>query len=387
METTDTGRVEGGRPDDDALIHREILQIVVLIVIAVAGFFVTRAIASNNRETTVRDAEVWYERGQRLMSAGRVDEAIASLRRASVRNRYERRYALALATALARNGDTEGARASLLALREAAPQDLDVNLALARLAARRHDVTEALRFYHNTLYAPWPVESADNRREVRFELIEFLLRNNQQGRAVSELLAAAADLPDDAASHVRVAQLFAQAGDSRQALAQYERALRAAPTDKTALAGAGTSAFSLGEYLQAQNYLRRASDEVDDVARTKAIVDLVLSRDPLASRIGSAERRRRVFVSLDYLKQRLDACQAGGGNVAAEGNPTGTLEQETAGLREQLKPPAALDQDVIEGAVELFGRIEQHLATTCPRLTAEDEALALIARRHAMESK
>ena len=122
METSDTNPTGDDRRGPDALIHREILQIGVLILIAVIGFLVTRAVAANNREVTFRDAEAWYERGQRLMIAGRVDEAIASWRRASVRNRFERKYALALAKALERNGDTEAARAALLTLREARPK-------------------------------------------------------------------------------------------------------------------------------------------------------------------------------------------------------------------------------------------------------------------------
>src|SRR5690349_4578909 len=116
LESKDTGRAPG---DDrsDALIHREILQIGVLMLIAVVSFFVTRAVAANNREQTFRDAEAWYGHGQQLLAAGRVEEAIASLRRASVRNRYERKYALALARALSEQGDTEAARATLLTLR------------------------------------------------------------------------------------------------------------------------------------------------------------------------------------------------------------------------------------------------------------------------------
>lgn len=387
MDTSDTKRVGDDHRGRDRLVHREILQIGALVLIAVAGFFVTRAVAANNRDVTLRDAEAWYEHGQQLMSTGQVDEAVASLRRAAARNRDDRKYTLALAKALAASGDTEAARAALLTLREASPEDAEVNLALARLAAQRQDVTEALRFYHNALYAPWPTESDRARREVRFELIDFLLQRDQGGLALSELLAMTADLPDEADAHVRVGQLFARAGDARQALDQYERALRLAPADTTALAGAGASAFALGDYLQARDYLRRAPDDVDDVAGTRAIVDLVLSSDPLASRIGSSERRRRLSASLDYVEQRLETCHPDGLAAPPEGNPTTTLEQEVAGLREQLKPPAVLDQDAIEAGVDLLDRIEKHLSTTCPPLGARDQALVLMARSHATESK
>jgi tetratricopeptide (TPR) repeat protein len=178
---------------------------------------------------------------------------------------------------------------------------------------------------------------------------------------------------------------LATAGDSRQALNQYEQALRLAPSDKNALAGAGTTAFTLGDYLQARNYLRRAPADVDDVARTREIVDLVLSSDPLASRIGSPERRRRLAASLDYADERLKGCEQVG--AAAGPNSTATLQEEIASLREQLKPSTDIDQDSIEAGLDLFGRIERQLAETCPPLTANDRALALIARSHATDSK
>ena len=214
-----------------ALIHREILQLGVLILVAVAAFFVTRAVAVSNRDTSLRDAAEWYRRGQQQIEAGRVDDAIDSFRRATVRDRNDKRYALALAHALALNGDNDAARGALLTLRESAPEDPDINLQLARLAAGQPDVTEALRFYHNALYAPWPVEQADARRRVRFELIGFLLTHDQTSRALSELLAMNTDLPDDPALRLEVAQLFAKAGDHGHALDQFQRALRLAPDE------------------------------------------------------------------------------------------------------------------------------------------------------------
>jgi tetratricopeptide (TPR) repeat protein len=382
---TDTTR----RRDDDrgvAQIHREILKIGVLILIAVAGFFVTRAVAGNSRYATLRDAEAWYARGQQAMNAGHIEEAMSSFRRASVRNRSDRRYGLALAQVLERSGDPEAARAALRALREASPEDAEVNLGLARLAALQQDVTEALRFYRNALYAPWPADSARERRDVRFELIDFLLQHDQPDRALSELLAMAADLPDDAAVRVRVAQLFTRAGDSRQALDQYERALRLSPSNGAALAGAGASAFARGDYLRARDYLARAPNDVDDVVRTREIVDLILSSDPLAARLGAAERRRRSSAWLDYANQRLQTC----GHLepaVSDGNAAATLEQEAADLQKQLKRTGSLDHDIIETVVDLLARVELHVANTCPPITTKDQALALIARKNATESK
>ena len=180
-----------------ALIHREIFQLTVLILVAIGAFLLTRAVAASNREMSLRDAAEWYRQGQQAIEAGRVDDAIDSLRRATVRNRSDTRYVLALARALALKGDDDAARSVLLTLRESTPEDPDINLQLARLAAARQDVTDALRFYHNALYAPWPADQADARRRVRLELIRFLLTHDQASRALSELLALSTDLPDD----------------------------------------------------------------------------------------------------------------------------------------------------------------------------------------------
>src|SRR3954465_643945 len=91
--TADTARQAADRA---SLVHREFLQLSALIVLAVTGFFVTRAVAASNREMSLRAAAEWYRRGQEASRAGRVDAAIDDLRRATVRNRTETTYVLAL---------------------------------------------------------------------------------------------------------------------------------------------------------------------------------------------------------------------------------------------------------------------------------------------------
>ena len=369
-----------------ASIHREFLQLGVLILVAVVAFFLTRGVAASNREMSIRDAAEWYGRGQRAIAGGRVDEAIDALRRATVRDRYDRRYLLALAQALALKGDEEGARSVLLTLRESAPEDPDINLQLARLAASRHDVTEALRFYHNALYAPWPGEQADARRRVRFELIRFLVTQGQTSRALSELLALSADLPDEVPLRLEVAQLFTQTGDNRHALDQFQRALSLTPENGDALAGAGEAAFQLGDYVLAGRYLRRAPAEVGEVKNTRNIVDLVLFNDPLVNRLRSPERRRRLIANFSYAQQRLRACldQRAGGQGTDDAH---ALQSEAQAFEDQVRPPAILEQDTIETGVDLIDRIEQLVIQWCGPPTALDQALSLIGRQHRAEAQ
>jgi tetratricopeptide (TPR) repeat protein len=184
--------------DRAAPVHKEVARLVFLVLVAVAAFFLTRAIAASNRDLTLRNAAEWYRRGEAYVGAGDLDRAIDAYRRATVRNRDNTTYQLALARALVLQHDYDAARAILLRTRESEPDNPQINLDLARVAAARQDVTEAIRFYHDALYAPWPPSDAEARRAVRIELIQFLLKHGQSARAWAEMLAAQADTPDRA---------------------------------------------------------------------------------------------------------------------------------------------------------------------------------------------
>ena len=239
--------------EQSALIHREIFQLGALIVIAVAAFFLTRAVAASNREMSLRDAAEWFRRGQQAIQQGHIDEAIESLRRAAIRDRGDKVYVLALARALALKHDDEGARGVLMTLRDSEPDDRDINLQLARL----------------------------------------------------------------------------------------------------------------------------------ETQLTRELVDLVLSRDPLAIRIGSAERRRRLTTDVAYVYERLHSCvEKGGGNTDLS-----SLESEVKNFQAALTPRQTVDQDTVEAGVDLIDRVERGTATRCGPATMLVQSLALIGRRHAAEAR
>jgi tetratricopeptide (TPR) repeat protein len=368
------------------LIHHETIQLTALMVIAVAAFFVTKAVAANNRDLSLRNAAEWYHRGEQFVMAGRIDDAIDAFRRATVRNRTNRTYLLALARTLTLKGDYDPARSILLTLRESAPEDAELNLDLAHLAAARQDVTEALRYYHDALYAPWAADHVETRRAVRLELIRFLLTHNQSSRAQSELLAAGADMPDDAPHHIELAELFTKAGDDRSALMHFQRALRVAPDNRDASAGAGQAAFHLAQYSLAQRYLHQVPSEIEDAQNAREIVDLVVSRDPTAARIGSRERRQRLDADVSYAQHRLADCVA---ERSAKPSPSDELAllNELQTFERRLRRPATLDQDTIESGIDLIDRVEHDVLERCGSPTPVDQALILIARQHAVDSR
>src|SRR5207253_7183329 len=112
-------------------------------------------------------------------------------------------------------------------------------------AVRRQSVEEALRYYHNAIYGAWPTDADKNRRQTRFELIEFLLKQNAKPQAQAELMALAQVLPPDSAQHLTVADLMRQTQDYQGALDQYKIVLKLDHANLSALAGAGDSAFQL----------------------------------------------------------------------------------------------------------------------------------------------
>src|SRR3954467_7594346 len=107
MTATTDDSAGGGRT---TFVHREVLLLGILSVVAIAAFFLTRAVAANNHNMSLRDAAEWYSRGNQALAQGRVEGAIVSFRRAMVRQRDNKTYALALVRALASHHDNAAAR-------------------------------------------------------------------------------------------------------------------------------------------------------------------------------------------------------------------------------------------------------------------------------------
>jgi tetratricopeptide (TPR) repeat protein len=219
---------------------------------------------------------------------------------------------------------------------------------------------------------------------VRLELIEFLLAHDQRSRAVSELVAMTSDLPDDISHHLRVARLFARAGDTANALQQFESVLRLDADNSAALTGGGYAAFALGDYALARRRLQRAPSDAPETRSTLELADLVLSRDPLATRIGSGERRRRFAADFAYAAQRLAECLAAAGGQLAAGDAD--LQTETMAFADALKD-TPVEQDTIESGIDLIERVERRVVERCGPATPMDRALLLIAHEHGAEAQ
>ncbi len=331
------------------------------------------------------DAAEWYRRGQAALTAGRAEEAAAALRHASSEDPEDRGYSLALASALVAGHHDTSAEQVLRRLRDEQPELPEANLALARLEARRNDVTAATRDYQHALTGLWSSEREDERRGVRLELVRFLLDHDQRSRALSELLVVAVTLPDTPAAHLETGQLFLRAGDAGRALEQFQAVLRQDPQNAAALSGAGEAAFNLADYARARRYL--AADSPDPRVKSLRILsDLILEGDPLAPRIARSERTRRMSAGIEQARGALEGCLA---NLAADAAPRASLESLQAELESfttQMKPVrGAVRSDLVEDGTDLAYRIERGVESSCGVTAPADRALILIGGRHGLD--
>ena len=378
------GRCEGcDRQSESTFVHREIVVLVVLCALVAVGFVLTRMAATANRALRHRDAAAWYERGERDLVRGQNDSAIRALRRATAINRDNRAYRLALAAGLAADRQDDAARQVLLSVRESSPEDPDVNVRLARLEARHDDLPGAVRYYQNAVHGSWNGDQGDARRQVRTELIRYLLAHQERGRALSELLVLVGDLPDDVTSQNEAGQLLLEAGDARRALDRFRQALRIDPKNAPALAGAGEAAFDSGDYASAERYLRAAEPASSRVMEMRVIADFVLTRDPLRPGLSLRQRQERAMAGFMRALEALDDCinkqLANSSGLEALRSEASAFEPDLSLARVRRAPES------IDTALNLIYRIEQRANETCGQGSDFDRALLLIGARHEAE--
>jgi tetratricopeptide (TPR) repeat protein len=365
------------------IIRREIVLLVIIAVAAVPTYMVTRKVADLNRERNAHIAAYWYRLGERQLTEGKSGAAIASLREAATNDRDNQLFAFALAQALAAANRDDEARFSLLRLREAAPESPQINLQLARLSARNHDLPQALRYYHHALYGLWTGGRVDEqRRQVRLELIRLLLDRNERSRALAELLVLSDDAPGTAEAQLQLGQLFMEAGDTTNALQHFAATARLDAGNATALSGAGDAAFQLTDYKTAERYLSRAVElnkSATRAAQLLVVTGLIQSSDPLAAHLSRPEQVRRLTAALDQSVRRLQQCSDSSHAGAAQD----LLRSQAVTMLATITPENLReDPELLASGADLVFRIEETSGQACGKPGDLDEALLLAGRKH-----
>jgi len=371
-------------------IQREIVLLLLVGIITVPAYLFTRTFAAQNREIQIQSAARWYQEGQQHLQAGEIPEAIHSFYRARTDDTQNFQYAFGLATALAAGQQDQEARRVLLGLRDERPENSQINLQLARLAARQVQNQEAARYYRNAIYGDWSVaEAGPERRQARVELIRFFLDHQDHGSALSELLLLSEELPSDAASYLQAARLFLEAGDPQYAMEHFVQAMEMDKQSATAAAGAGEAAFLQADYTRALRFFRTAEarGEVDE--RASELLEIsrqVLANDPLGPRLAASERRRRLLSGWEHNLTRLQSCLE---QQALPLHPDfaslDALQAEALALQPGLPRNLRRDPDQLPSVLDLVYRIARATRNACGAPEPLDQAWLLIGRKHAEE--
>jgi tetratricopeptide (TPR) repeat protein len=369
-------------------LTREPVILVMLLALAVLLFLGVTGLSHVYHAQQKSLGNRWFTRGVTDLKERRFQPAVAEFRTALLYSRDNYSYQLNLAEALIGLRRTSEAQSYLINLWDREPENGLVNLELARIAAKKGGTDQALRYYHNAIYAAWPGDQEAERRDTRLELIEFLLSISANAQAQSELIALAANLGDDPSQQGKVGDLFLRAQDYEHALAEYRLSLKSDHHNPTVLAGAGRAAFELGRYPLALRYLQSAVSaspgDAQSAVRLKT-TELVLRMDPFRRQISVAQRNRIVREAFDAAGQRLKSCSAVGDSRGA--TPSPTPQQSLAENWEKMKPQITerglrRDPDLVETAMDLVFNIERQTSSGCGSLTGTDTALLLIAKLH-----
>lgn len=358
--------------------------VAITVLLAVAAHVIYQSYASHRRALAHR----WSQRGAQALNDQKPLVAIGALRSALALNPTDTHVEIQLAEALAAAGRTEEATSYFKTLAETRPGDGLINLHLARLSASQGDQQHALRYYQQSIFGDWQGDGYLRRRQVRLEMIRYLIAHGLYLRARSELLISAGNAPrGDPRFLVEVADTMEEARDPRNALKLYQHALRIDPKSMQAMEGAGRAAFSLRQYQIADKYLAEAvasdrggrnttSSTASLLTRTRAILQL----DPFSD-LSARERAVRVLRNRETAQKRLAQCSA-----AMESRQTPPTKP-AGGLPNP--PPSLLRHPLInleshfkgsstaEAAATVAARPEDPLADLAARWKQQPQNLAL----------
>ena len=332
----------------------------------------------------------WFARGVADLNAKHFDAAVTEFRAALLYARDDYNYQLNLAEALIGLHQTGQASAYLLNLWDREPENGQVNLELARIAAQKGQTTEAVRYFNDAVYAAWPPDQEGQRRQARLELIELLLRTNAKMQAQAELIALGENVGEDPEQQARIGDLFVRAEDYQHALEAYRVSLRYDRHNSAALTGAGYAAFEMGQYPVAEHYLEMAlSENPNDTQAAERLktAEMVVRMDPFRNQISSGERNRIIVEAFATAGERLTHCPV---PTSTSASSAGTPPISPVNLSDQwttLKPQVTerelrRDPDLGQTAMDLVFRIERQTSAQCGTPSGADLALLLIAKEH-----
>jgi len=357
------------------------LAFLALTAISLVLFAVTLLLFHSFEEHRADLAREWADRGRTELSQGHAPQAVDSLRAALSYAPDDYDSQLLLAQALAAAGETDQATSYFQNLWEARPGDGFINLQLARLARRRGSEKEAEHDYHAAIFGDWPGDATIRRREVRLELVDYLIQQRDFAPARAELLIAAGNAPANLHLDGMLADKLVAAGDTTDALAEYGKAIADNPHNVAALAGAGKLLYDRGDYEKAQPLLTRALEDApqrEDIAALAKdagrLVELSLSRS-----LPAHERAAHLVTDAKIAQARLLGCLAHGSDAAALADLQARWKAAGTGSKRDALVENAAGQDLL---TQLIFDTERE-TPACGEPTGDDALLLKLAQQNA----
>lgn len=361
------------------------VMLALLTGLAVVFFLVVTWLSSVYHSQREGLGERWFSRGEADLAKQRFGAAVTEFRAALLYSPDNYTYQLDLAEALIGRGQIPQAYAYLVSLWDREPEDGLVNLELARIAAQRTQIEQAIRYYHNAEYAAWSSDQENQRRKARLELIDLLLRNHQPAQAQAELIALAENAGEDPAEQKQLGDFFIRAGDYEHALGAYRVVLKSDHHNAAAMAGAGYASFQLARYPLAEHYLQIAvtanpnDRQSADLLKT---VESVLHLDPFRPQLSTAERNRIVMDAFEVAGERLKDC-----TVTKAPPPNPASVPSTSDQWTSLKPEITVQRlehhpELAAKAMDIVFQAERETSIACGAPTGTDLALLLIGKLH-----
>jgi len=345
----------------------------VLVFIAIAALFGTDAfLVRVERAEDRAEAGRLVTEGREMMQGSRYAEAAERFKDAISIERDNRDYRLALADALLAAKNYTEAENALGELLQKDSTDGDANLAMARVLVGEMKIPEGISFYHRAIYGRWTTNAAQNRLRVRFELVEFLARQNAKEELLAELLPLQEEASGDVPTRTRIGELFLSAGSPARAADVFQDILRRDSRNAEAYNGLGEAEFARGNYPAARtDFLTASRLKPDDAAIRKRLelCEQIVSLDPTRRGLASNERYQR---SLKLVNLALDEIHRCSGTSA----PQDLVQSANTAL--QARVTELRQNAATESNLQLTERLWQARGKDCPSSSASDDALALV---------
>lgn len=366
-------------------LRREPASLVLLFGLAIVSFTFVSALSRLYYAQQASLASRWSGRGIEDLNARRFASAVEELRAALRYSRGNPVYQLNLAEALIGLNRTEEAQAYLVNLLSVQPENGQVNLELARVAAARGLTPQAIRYYHNAIYGNWPDDQEASIRDARFELIAYLLRIKAKPQAQSELVSLAVYLGEDPAHQRQLGDLFVQTGDYEHALSAYRLGLRDDARNPALLAGAANAAFEEGNYMLAERYLFQVTALAPKDTKSREqlkLTQLVLRMDPYRPQMTIAARDEAIELNFALAGERLKTCPMAASYVSSF-DPRQNLAQDWARLKPQVTARGLRNNpDLVNESMNTAFAIEHQASIWCGTPSDADRALQLVMALH-----